>query len=182
MTEERPIEQGEPIAETAEETVTPFDPYEFNGVKYAPITFAEFAAHTKYSLFGVPRYKWSGKQVVILSTFSKRNLSFSRRDFGRQDDRMGDFAYLKPPTGGEAGPAIAFAPGFDDASWAKAGKDWDAYATANGLTDAIPRLYFYGTVIFDRKVFRSHYVALDGIRFAGAHAGEPLSEIAGVAA
>ncbi|MBT3070008.1 hypothetical protein KKP04_03880 [Rhodomicrobium sp. Az07] len=182
MTEEQSIDQGEPIAENAEQAVTPVDPHEFNGVKYSPITFAEFAAHTKYSLFGVPRYKWSGKQVVILSTFSSRKLSFTRRDFARRDDQMGEFAFLKPPTGGEAGPCMAPAPGFDDASWLNAGKEWDAYATAKGLADAVPRLYFYGTVIFDRKVFRSHYVALDGVRFAGAHAGEPLAESASAAA
>jgi len=174
MTEENPIPQEEPIAEPAEAPAVSVDPYEVNGVKYSPVTFAEFAAHTKYSLFGVPRYKWSGKQVVILSTLSIRNLSFTRRDFGRNHETMGEYAYLKPPSGGEAGPCTALGPVFDDATWAKAGEEWQAFLAAQGASDLIPRLYFYGTIIFDRKVFRSHYLALDAIRFAGSHAGEPL--------
>ncbi len=37
---------------------------EIDGVHYLPVTFEEFAGHTKYSLVGVPRYRWSDKQVA----------------------------------------------------------------------------------------------------------------------
>jgi len=62
---------------------------DFNGIQYSPITFEEFAGHTKYSLFGVPRYRWADKPVAILGTFSARNLTFTRKDFSRTDRQMG---------------------------------------------------------------------------------------------
>ena len=36
-----------------------------------------------------------------------------------------------------------------------------------------PRFFFLGAIIFDRKVFRSHYLALDTILFANSHAADP---------
>ena len=65
---------------------------ELNGIHYSPVTFEEFAAHTKYSLFGVPRYRWSDESVVILATFSTRRLTFTRKDFARTDKTMGHYA------------------------------------------------------------------------------------------
>ena len=43
-----------------------------------------------------------------------------------------------------------------------------------GAEEWIPRFFFLGTIIFDRKVFRSHYLALDTILFADSHAGDPV--------
>ena len=152
----------------------PVQQIEFSGIHYSPITFEEFASHTKYSLFGVPRYRWTDKPVMILGTFSTRNLSYTRNDFARFDKQMGQFAYLKPPAGGEAGPAISLGPTFDDAAWNKCKTLWHAYKTH--IADAgnsIPRFFFLGTIIFDRKVFRSHYLALDTILFANSHAADP---------
>ena len=88
----------------------PLQQVDFNGIQYSPITFEEFAGHTKYSLFGVPRYRWTDKPVVILGTFSTRQLTYTRKDFTRFDRQMGHFAYLKPPSGGEAGPSISLGP------------------------------------------------------------------------
>jgi hypothetical protein len=157
----------------------PHQQVEINGVPYSPVTFEDFASHTKYSLFGVPRYRWSNKQVGILATFSTKNLTFSRKDFARFDKTMGNFAYLKPPSGGDAGPCIAPAPAFDDRSWGVAGAHWEAFSAGNGGGELVPRFFFLGTIIFDRSVFRSHYVALDAIHFAGSHSGETaLPELA----
>ncbi len=153
----------------------PVQPIEFNGIEYSPITFEEFAGHTKYSLFGVPRYRWSDKPVAILATFSTRNLTFTRKDFSRIDKQMGNFAYLKPPSRGDAGPSIAPGPAFDDAAWNKCKTVWQVYNTSIGGTeDAIPRFFFLGTIVFDRRVFRSHYLALDTILFANSHAADPV--------
>jgi hypothetical protein len=146
---------------------------EFNGIQYSPITFEEFAGHTKYSLFGVPRYRFAGKPVAILGTFSTRNLTFTRKDFARVDRYLGSYAYLKPPSGGEAGPSMSIGPAFDDAGWSKCRTLWDVYKAKNGGAE-IPRLYFLGTIIFERKVFRSHYLELDTILFADSHAGDPV--------
>ena len=152
----------------------PLQQVDFNGIQYSPITFEEFAGHTKYSLFGVPRYRWSDKPVVILGTFSTRPLTYTRKDFARFDRQMGHFAYLKPPGGGEAGPSISVGPAFDDAAWNKCKTLWQAYSTStNGAADSIPRFFFLGTIVFDRKVFRSHYLALDTILFANSHAADP---------
>lgn len=147
---------------------------EFNGVQYSPVTFEEFATHTKYSLFGVPRYRWSDKPVVILATFSSRNLTFTRRDFSRIDKYIGAHAFLKPPAGGEAGPSIAPGPEFDDVAWNRCKTYWDAFSASNGVAEHPPRFFFLGTIMFDRKVFRSHYLALDTIQFANSHAGDPV--------
>jgi len=147
---------------------------DFNGINYSPITFEEFAGHTKYSLFGVPRYRWSDKPVAILGTFSTRNLTFTRKDFSRIDRQLGQFAYLKPPSGGEAGPSISLGPVFDDAAWNKCKTLWQVYsATTDVAEDALPRFFFLGTIIFDRKVFRSHYLALDTILFANSNSANP---------
>ena len=154
--------------------VEPRQQVEFNGIKYSPITFEEFAGHTKYSLFGVPRYRWTDKPVVILATFSTKSLTYTRRDFSRIDRYMGNFAYLKPPSGGEAGPSMSLGHAFDDAAWSKCRILWDDYQAQNGVGDSIPRFYFFGTIIFERKVFRSHYLALDTILFADSHAGDPV--------
>jgi hypothetical protein len=152
----------------------PLQQVDFNGVQYSPITFEEFAGHTKYSLFGVPRYRWTDKPVAILGTFSTRQLTYTRKDFTRFDRQMGNFAYLKPPGGGDAGPSIALGPAFDDAAWTKCKTLWQAYsASTGGAQDSIPRFFFLGTIIFDRKVFRSHYLALDTILFANSHAADP---------
>jgi hypothetical protein len=154
--------------------VEPVQQVDFNGIQYSPITFEEFAGHTKYSLVGVPRYRWSNKPVVILATFSTRPLTYTRKDFRRHDRQMGDFAYLKPPSGGEAGPSISIGPAFDDAAWNKCKTLWQVYSSSvGGAEDAIPRFFFLGTIIFDRKVFRSHYLALDTILFANSHAADP---------
>ncbi len=151
------------------------EPVDFNGIQYSPITFEEFASHTKYSLFGVPRYRWSDKPVVILATFSTRNLGFTRKDFARFDKQMGAFAYLKPPSGGEAGPAMSLGAAFDDAAWSKCKTLWQVYRTSTaGAEDSIPRFFFFGTIFFDRGVFRSHYLALDTILFANSHAADPV--------
>ncbi len=147
---------------------------EIDGVHYSPVTFEEFAGHTKYSLFGVPRYRWSDKPVGILATFSTKKLTFTRKDFGRFDKTMGAFAYLKPPSGGDAGPCMALAPAFDDRSWGAAGAHWEAYSAGNGAAEFSPRFFFLGTIVFDRGVFRSHYLALDAIHFAGSHSGETV--------
>ena len=152
----------------------PIQPVDFNGIQYSPIPFEEFAGHTKYSLVGVPRYRWTDKPVTILATFSTRNLTYTRKDFARFDKQMGHFAYLKPPRGGEAGPSISLGPTFDDAAWNKCKTLWHVYKT--GIEDpenSIPRFFFFGTIIFDRKVFRSHYLALDTILFANSHAADP---------
>ncbi len=151
----------------------PVKPIEFNGIEYSPITFEDFAGHTKYSLFGVPRYRWSDKAVAVLATFSTRTLTFTRKDFARTDKQMGNFAYLKPPSGGEAGPAMSLGAAFDDAAWNKCRPLWQAYSAGLGAEDLIPRFYFLGTIIFDRKVFRSHHLALDTILFANSHAADP---------
>ena len=50
---------------------------------------------------------------------------------------------------------------------------WDVYKAQNGAAE-IPRLYFFGAIIFERKVFRSHYLELDTILFADSHAGDPV--------
>jgi hypothetical protein len=147
---------------------------EFNGISYSPVTFEEFASHTKYSLFGVPRYRWSDKQVAILGTFSTRSLTFTRKDFARLDRTMGNYAFLKPPGGGDAGPCISLAPAFDDAAWARSGRDWEAFRASNGAADHAPRFFFLGTILFDRSVFRSHHLALDTILFANSHSGDPV--------
>ncbi len=94
-------------------------------------------------------------------------MTFTRKDFARFDKTMGAFAYLKPPSGGDAGPCIALAPAFDDRSWGNAGAHWEAYRAGNGAAECNPRFFFLGTIVFDRGVFRSHYVALDAIYFAG---------------
>ncbi len=155
--------------------VEPVQKVDFNGTQYSPITFEEFAGHTKYSLVGVPRYRWTDKPVLILGTFSARNLTFTRKDFARSDRYMGNFAYLKPPSGGEAGPSITLGPVFDDAGWNKCKTLWHAYsASTGGAENSIPRFFFLGTIIFDRKVFRSHYLALDTILFANSHAADPV--------
>ena len=87
---------------------------------------------------------------------------------------MGHFAYLKPPSGGDAGPSISLGPALDDAAWNKCKTLWQAYsARTGGAEDSVPRLFFLGTIIFDRKVFRSHYLALDTILFANSHAADP---------
>ena len=152
----------------------PIQPVDFNGIQYSPIPFEEFAGHTKYSLIGVPRYRWTDKPVMILATFSTRNLTYTRKDFARFDRQMGHFAYLKPPRGGEAGPSISLGPQFDDPAWSKCKTLWQAYkAGLTGAEDPIPRFFFLGTIIFDRKVFRSHYLALDTILFANSHAADP---------
>jgi hypothetical protein len=145
---------------------------ELNGTSYSPVTFEDFARATKYSLFGVPRYRWSGKQVAILATFSTSKLTFTRKDFARVDSTMGYYAYLKPPSGGEAGPCISLAPAFDDAAWAKAGRDWQAFSAGNGAGEHLPRFFFLGTIFFDKAVFRSHHLALDTILFASSHSGD----------
>ena len=121
----------------------PLQQMDFNGIQYSPITFEEFAGHTKYSLFGVPRYRWTDKPVVILGTFSTRQLTYTRKDFGRFDRQMGHFAYLKPPSGGDAGPSIALGPAFDDAAWTKCKTLWQVYSASNeGAGDSIPRFFF----------------------------------------
>ncbi len=148
---------------------------ELNGISYSPLAFEDFAGHTKYSLFGVPRYKWSGKPVAILGTFSTRRLTFTRKDFGRIDATMGYYAYLKPPSGGDAGPCMSLAPAFDDAAWARAGRNWEAFSAGNGAADHAPRFFFLGTILFDRSVFRSHHLALDTILFANSHSGDPAA-------
>jgi hypothetical protein len=154
----------------------PVQTVDFNGVQYSPITFEDFAGHTKYSLFGVPRYRWTDKPVLILATFSTRNLTYTRKEFGRFDKQMGNFAYLKPPSGGDAGPSISPGPVFDDAAWSKCKTLWQVYRTGiEGHDDPIPRFFFLGTIIFDRKVFRSHYLALDTIVFANSHAADPAT-------
>jgi hypothetical protein len=153
---------------------------EVNGISYSPVAFEEFASHTKYSLFGVPRYRWSNKQVAILGTFSTRRLTFTRNDFARIDRIMGYYAYLKPPSGGDAGPCISLAPAFDDAAWARAGRDWSAFSASNGAADHAPRFFFLGTILFDRGVFRSHHLALDTILFANSHSGDPAIPEPGV--
>ncbi len=153
----------------------PVKPIEFNGIEYSPITFEEFAGHTKYSLFGVPRYRWSDQAVAILATFSARKLTFTRKDFSRIDKQTGNFAYLKPPGGGEAGPMMSLGPVFDDAAWNKCKTLWQVYSAGiEGHEDPTPRFFFLGTIIFDRKVFRSHYLALDTILFANSHAADPV--------
>ncbi len=155
--------------------VEPVQQVDFNGIQYSPITFEEFAGHTKYSLFGVPRYRWSDKPVLILGTLSTRSLTFTRNDFARIDKQMGPFAYLKPPSGGEAGPSVSLGPVFDDAAWKKCKTLWEVYRdNTPGAADSIPRFHFLGTIIFDRKVFRSHYLALDTILFANSHAADPV--------
>jgi hypothetical protein len=156
---------------------------EVNGISYSLVSFDDFARSTKYSLFGVPRYRWSDKQVAILATFSTRNLTFTRKDFARIDKTMGYFAYLKPPSGGEAGPCISLSPTFDDAAWARSGRDWEAYSAGNGAGDHAPRFFFLGAILFDRNVFRSHHLALDAILFAKSHSGDPvLPDASGIAA
>jgi hypothetical protein len=147
---------------------------EANGISYSPVTFDDFARHTKYSLFGVPRYRWSDQQVAVVATFSTRRLTFTRKDFARLDPTMGYFAYLKPPSGGEAGPCISLSPTFDDAAWARSGRDWEAFSSQNGASDHMPRFLFLGTILFDRSVFRSHHLALDTILFANSHSGDPI--------
>jgi hypothetical protein len=147
---------------------------EVNGIQYSPVTFEEFASHTKYSLFGVPRYRWSGKAVAILGTFSTRKLSYTRNDFARFDRTMGPYAHLKPPSGGDAGPSIALGPAFDDGAWSACKREWEAFSAQNGAVDSVPRFHFLGTIIFDKKVFRSHYLALDTILFANSHSGDPV--------
>jgi hypothetical protein len=147
---------------------------EFNGIQYSPITFEEFASHTKYSIFGVPRYKWSNESVIVLATFSSRNLSFTRKDFSRADKTMGQYAFLKPPSGGDAGPSISMGPAFDDAAWNKCKSQWESYRVSNGGAEFAPRFYFLGRILFDRSVFRSHYLELDTILFANSHAGDPV--------
>jgi hypothetical protein len=147
---------------------------EFNGTSYSPVTFEEFAAQTKYSLFGVPRYRWSNEPVVILATFSKRKLTFTRKDFARMDKTMGYYAHLKPPSWGEAGPCISLAPAFDDAAWARSGRDWEAFCAGNDVSEHAPRFFFLGTILFDKSVFRSHHLALDTILFANSHSGDPV--------
>lgn len=155
--------------------VEPRQQVEFNGIQYSPVTFEEFAGHTRYSLVGVPRYRWSDKPVAILATFSGRKLTFTRQDFARIDRQTGNFAYLKPPGGGEAGPMMSLGPAFDDAAWHKCKTLWQVYSTSiEGHENPIPRFLFLGTIIFDRKVFRSHYLALDSILFANSHAGDPV--------
>jgi hypothetical protein len=146
---------------------------EVNGIPYSPVTFDEFASHTKYSLFGVPRYRWTDKQVAILATFSTRKLTFTRKDFARIEKSMGFHAFMKPPGGGDAGPCISMAPAFDDAAWARAGREWEAFSAKNGAADHAPRFFFLGVIIFDKSVFRSHYLALDTILFANSHSGDP---------
>jgi hypothetical protein len=143
---------------------------ELNGTSYFPVTFEDFARATKYSLFGVPRYRWSGKPVAILATFSTRKLTFTRTDFARIDKIMGYYAYLKPPSGGEAGPCISLAPAFDDSAWANAGREWQAFSAGAG--EHLPRFFFLGTILFDKGVFRSHHLALDTILFANSHTGD----------
>jgi hypothetical protein len=147
---------------------------EVKGISYSPVTFEDFARNTKYSLFGVPRYRWSDKQVAILATFSTRKLTFTRKDFARIDATMGYFAYLKPPGGGEAGPCISMAHAFDDAAWARSGRDWEAFSATNGAADHLPRFFFLGTILFNKAVFRSHHLALDTILFANSHSGDPV--------
>ncbi len=147
---------------------------EINGISYSPVTFEEFASHTKYSLFGVPRYRWSDKQVAIIATFSSSRLTFTRKDFARIDRIMGYYAFLKPPSGGDAGPAISLGPAFDDRAWARCKTDWEAYSSTNGAADHAPRFLFLGTILFDRGVFRSHHLALDTILFANSHSGDPV--------
>ena len=110
----------------------PLQQVDFNGIRYSPITFEEFAGHTKYSLFGVPRYRWTEKPVVILGTFSTRPLTYTRKDFTRFDRQMGYFAYLKPPSGGDAGPSITLGPAFDDAAWNKYKTLWQVYSPRTG--------------------------------------------------
>jgi hypothetical protein len=152
----------------------PVQKVDFNGIRYSPIMFEEFAGHTKYSLFGVPRFRWTDKPVLILVTFSTRNLTYTRKDFARFDRQMGHFAYLKPPGGGDAGPSISLGPAFVDAAWSKCKTLWKIYsASTQGAENSVPRYFFPGTIIFDRKVFRSHYLALDTILFANSHAADP---------
>lgn len=87
---------------------------------------------------------------------------------------MGHFAYLKAPSGGDARPSISLGPAFDDAAWNKCKTLWQAYsARTGGAEDLIPRFFFLGTIIFDKKVFRSHYLALDTILFANSHDADP---------
>ncbi len=125
--------------------VEPRQQVECNGIQYSPVAFEEFAGHTKYSLFGVPRYRWSDKPVAILATFSTRNLTFTRKDFARIDRLTGNFAYLKPPVGGEAGPMMALGPAFDDAAWSKCKTLWQVYRTGiEGHEDPIPRFFSLG--------------------------------------
>jgi hypothetical protein len=48
---------------------------------------------------------------------------------------------------------------------------WQVYSrSTEGAGDSIPRFFFLGTIIFDRQVFRSQYLALDTILFANSHA------------
>ncbi len=144
-----------------------------NGVAYAVVTFDELFAHMKYSIFGVPRFGLHNLPVLVLGTFDGRNLSFTRRDFKRSDNVMGRFGFMKSPNVGPAGICLAIGPNFDDPAWSKCQALWEDYRAHHGATAAAPRFFFLGHIIFDKRVLRSPYFAVDTILFAKSHADDP---------